>query len=245
MTFSPPHATTEKDKARDTKKAKKVTADAKAKTQKPGFFALEWVDIDVLDDEVERPKTFKLVRVIQTQVVTIVMLTFVLLAGTPFFQTIFQYYAIDPSRHIVRLVPLAKPNMTNQAVLSWAANSITEIMTFGFGDYRHHLRDQEIRFTPEGWASFVKAFDKMEVGVVFRERQLVLTTVPSDQPVITKQGDKNPEHNYEWEVQMPIIMTYATNNNVTRKDAAMVTLTIARVPTSYTAGGVAIKRWMQ
>ncbi len=64
----------------------------------------------------------------------------------------------------MRLIALTMPNMTNQAILSWATNSITEIMTFGFGDYNSHLSDQQVRFTPEGWTSFVNAFNKMEIG---------------------------------------------------------------------------------
>ena len=250
MTFSPPHLNTGKEKPGDAKKKAKKEKKAAAQAAKPGkkklgFFSLGAVDADILDDNLERAKTFKLLKTIHAQVIALVVLTIVLIGGEPFFQTIFFYYAIDNSRHIVRLVALSKPNLTNQAILSWAANSITEILTFGFGDYVDHLRAQQIRFTPEGWASFVKAFQDNAVGKQFKERQLVLTTVPSDQPVITKQGDNNPDHNYEWEVQMPIIMTYATNNNVTRKEKDMVTLTIARVPPSYSPGGIAIKQWIQ
>ena len=85
-----------------------------------------------------------------------------LIAGTPFFQTIYMYYAVDrPARGPAS--PASHANMTNQAILSWATNSITEIMTFGFGDYVPHLRSQQNRFTSEGWAGFVGAFDKMKL----------------------------------------------------------------------------------
>ncbi|MDP9127412.1 MAG: DotI/IcmL family type IV secretion protein [Pseudomonadota bacterium] len=245
MNFSPAHSAPTQAQKNETKKTKAAAKAALSVDKiRRHFFSPEPVLVDVVDGEAEQKRIKRLFRIIQTQVVLVAALAVTLIAGTPFFQTIFQYYAIDSSRHVIRLVPLSMPNMTKQAVLSWATNSITEIMTFGFGDYRQHLREQNLRFTPEGWRSFVHAFDNMNIGEVFRERQLVLTTVPSDTAVILSQGP-NSDQVYEWKVQMPIIMTYATNNNVTRKDTAIVTLTISRVPPTYNPGGIAIKAWVQ
>jgi hypothetical protein len=43
---------------------------------------------------------------------------------------------------------------------------------------------------------------------------------------------------------MPVIMTYTTNDNVTRHDQASITLTIVRVPASESPAGVAIQSWV-
>jgi hypothetical protein len=145
-------------------------------------------------------------------------------------------------RKTKQLTPLIVPNMTNQAILSWSTNSITEIMTFGFGDYQAHLREQRGRFTSDGWKAFVDAFDKLGIGQAFRQRQLVLTTVPSNTAVIVWQGN-NKKHVYEWKVQLPVIMTYATNDNITRRQEALIMLTIDRVPSSESPTGVAIQTW--
>ena len=215
------------------------------KPRKPGFFSLDSATEDELDETVEKGKLKRAYRIIHLQLALIVFLAVLLVGAMPFCKTIYQYYAIDANRNVIRLVALPKPNMTNRAVLSWATNSITEILTFGFGDYVPHLRDQQQRFTPDGWKSFVAAFDRSKLGQTFKERQLVLTTVPSDTAIITSQGEDEDTHVYQWKVQMPIVMTYATNDNVTRREKAVVSLTISRVPTNVTPIGVAIKSWTQ
>lgn len=223
--------------------AKPINAKSKKKT-KPAFnfFLGEPLDIDTVDEDVEKAKLKKILRLVQMQALVIVGMGAFFVMGSPFFETVFQYYALDSSQHIMRLVALNKPNMTNQAILSWATNSITEIMTFGFGDYIPHLRSQQKRFTPDGWKGFVTAFDKVQLGQTFKERQLVLTTVPSDTAVILSQGP-TPDHVYEWKVQMPVVMTYATNDNVTHRDHAIIELTISRVDPNDNPSGIAIKNW--
>ncbi|MDE2029422.1 MAG: DotI/IcmL/TraM family protein, partial [Alphaproteobacteria bacterium] len=81
-----------------------------------------------------------------------------------------------------------------------------------------------------------------KIGEAFKERQLVLTTVPSDTPVIVAQG-VNADNVYQWNVQMPVIMTYATNNNVTSQQRAIVFLSIVRVPAEQSPSGIAIRNW--
>ena len=66
--------------------------------------------------------------------------------------------------------------------------------------------------------------------------------MPSNTPVIMGQG-VNIDQIYQWNVEMPIIMTYATNNNVMRKDRAIVSLEIVRVPAEQSSSGIGIKAW--
>ena len=113
----------------------------------------------------------------------------------------------------------------------------------GFGDYESHLKAQRFRFTSEGWESFATAFDDQKIGKSFDKNQLVLTTVPADTPVILAQG-VNKKQAYQWNVQMPIAMTFATNNNVSRHQRGIVTLTIVRVPTDKNPLGVGIQKWV-
>ena len=149
-------------------KPAKAAKTAKAKTHP---FSSDAIHVDIVDDRVEYARVKRVVRIIKLQTTAIVGLVFVLLGGVPFFQPIYHYYALSSSRQVMGLVPLIMPNMTNQAVLSWATNSITEIMTFGFGDYQAHLREQRALYG-EGLEKFVGAFDRMKIGEAFRQRQL-------------------------------------------------------------------------
>lgn len=178
--------------------------------------------------------------IIQTWVIAFLGLVLTLLL--PFTQPINLYYARNSNSKVMPLVGLDVPNMTNRAILSWATTSITEVMTMGFGDIDVRLPKQRPRFTKKGWDAYIKVFLLQKIGETFKQYQLVLTTVPSNTPVIVNQG-VNREATYQWTVQMPVIMTYSTNNNVTRKQRSTVTLTIVRVPAEENSFGIAIQSW--
>jgi len=210
---------------------------------KGGFLADDPVNLDiVVNEQVESTQHRRLLSVVFVQTVVVALLSGLLLFMGPVFQPIYNYYALNPAGKMMPLTGLTMPNMTNQAILSWTINSVTEIMTIGFGDYRIKLDRQRVRFTSDGWQNFVQEFLKQDVGEIFKHNQLVLTTVPSNVPVILSQG-KNEDEVYEWRVQVPVIMTYTTNNNVTQRDRTVVTLTIVRVPTKSNSDGIAIKTW--
>lgn len=220
------------------KKAKKA---AQQKTPAAATPSVE-PEIEVFDEKSEEAHRGRMLRLITTQAIASLVLAGGLILTVPFVQPTYRYYAMTPQHKIQPLVSLAMPNMTNRAILSWATTAITEIMTFGFADYSPHLLKQKWRFTPEGWNSFALAFIELKIGETFVQNQLVLTTVPSDTAVITRQGETT-DRVYEWDVQMPVILTYATNNNVTRRERSVIQLTITRVSPLKNPTGVAIKTW--
>jgi hypothetical protein len=196
----------------------------------------------VSNDVAEQAKRDRLLKRIHVQAILIIILTGLLILGMPFFRPLYHYSAVDTQHRQKQLIALTMPNMTNKAILSWSTTSITEIMTMGFGDYLPHLKQQRSRFTPDGWGSFSEAFDKEKIGDKFQKSQLVLTTAPCNTAVITKQSE-NERHIYEWTVQMPVVMTYATNNNKTEHQKTVIELTIVRVPSSQSPAGIAIDGW--
>lgn len=222
---------------------KSKTSTPAAKPKKPGFFSLDAGRADVAADEAATDERYKkLLQFVMLETVTIAVLSGIFLFAMPFFMPVYEYYAMNPQKQGVQLVALTMPNMTNRAILSWATTSITEIMTLGFGDFENKLGQQQIRFTPEGWDGFRNAFIKQKIGESFKQNQLVLTTVPSNTPVIVAQG-VNENHIYQWRVQMPVIMTYATNNNITKHEKSVIDLTIVRVRAEQSPSGIGIDSW--
>ncbi|MDR3424059.1 MAG: DotI/IcmL/TraM family protein [Alphaproteobacteria bacterium] len=198
---------------------------------------------DACDESAASSEFNRLKKMIGIQSWVIGALALVLLLLLPFAKPIYVYYARKPNGRTLQMVGLTMPNMTNRAVISWTTTSITEIMTMGFGDIDVKLPKQRWRFTKGGWKAYLKAFVGQKIGETFKENQLVLTTVPSNTPVITGQG-VNPDQVYEWVVQMPVIMTYMTNDNVTRRQRAFVTLHVVRVSAEDSPSGIAIKDWI-
>lgn len=197
-----------------------------------------------VSDEQPLVSAFKrLRRRVVFQTWTLLVCAAVLIFALPFSETIYLYHAVTPDRRVKPLVGLVMPNMTNDAILSWAATSVTEVLTMGFGDIRDRLPIQRARFTKVGWDAYMKTFQKMEIEKSFKESQLVLTAVPSNPPLIVRQGLHYELQRYQWVVQVPVVMTYATNNNVVRKVNSTVNLTIVRVPVTDTFSGIAIQDW--
>jgi intracellular multiplication protein IcmL len=196
----------------------------------------------LLNEDLALAKFGRLKKIVAFQTWVIAGLGFLVIITAPFAHPINLYYAINPAKQTMQMAGLTMPNMTNRAVLSWAVNSITEIMTMGFGDMDSKLPKQRVRFTSDGWDAYITAFIRGKIGSKFKENQLVLTTVPSNTPVITAQG-VNEYHVYQWMVQMPVIMTYATNNNVTSQKRAIVQLIITRVDSKDSPYGIAIDKW--
>lgn len=197
-----------------------------------------------VDETAYAEKRKNLIRLIQRQGYAIFALLLLVIAILPFVHPINNYYTRVPGTEVQpeTLVALDEPNTTDQAVLSWAATAITEIMTFGFGDIDERIVSQEDRFTPEGWDSFVKVLREQKMRSEFKMRQLVLTTVPADLPVIAAKGI-DEDGDYTWVVEMPVVMTYTTNNNVSSDKREIVRLTIARIAAKGDKPGIGIKMW--
>lgn len=215
-----------------------------------GFLEIDQPDKDfILNVKVERARFKAAFNKVRRRAFIILVLVIVNIGAAPFLKPIHHHMAMNTERKTMPMVGLLEPNQTDQAILSWAATGITEIMTFGFGDFDSRILAQRSRFTKDGWTSFVDALLRQNLREGFKMRQLVLTTVPTDSPVIVAKGfAKNKEgledeESYRWIVEMPIIMTYLTNNNVSSARKGIVRLTIVRVPSKDNIAGIGIKTW--
>lgn len=195
----------------------------------------------IVDIKTERLKWRKLVRLVRIQAFVILALVAFFIFAIPVIRPIHSYWARPETGQPFSIASMSEPNLTDQAVLSWSVLAITEILTFGFGDVDQRILAQRERFTDDGWTSFLKGFVETEFYDRFKGNQLVLTTVPTNSPVIVSKGEENDE--YLWIVEMPIIMTYATVDNIAHRKRGIVRLTIARIPSSQNKYGIGIKYW--
>jgi len=212
---------------------------AASKVPLPTIFATPPITVDLVNEQLELGRINTLIKKLTIKAYIISTLGVLLAFGSPFFAPIYIFHAITPEGKVTDLVPLNIPNLTNPAVVSWAASSTTEILSFGFGDVDAKTIAQKKRFTTDGWREFVKAFLGAGIRETLKQSQEVMTTVPSDTPVIISQG-VNEQHIYQWKLEVPIITTYAANNNVIRPEAALVEMTIVRVSHDISPAGIAI-----
>ncbi len=152
-----------------------------------------------------------------------------------------RYFATTNDGRLVPMVSLNEPNLSTPALMSWAAQSATEVMTFGFHDYRRRLQEASRNFTRIGWASFTSALDKSRIMEMVEANQQVVTAAPRSAPILISEG--LVDGRYQWQVEIPMVITYQAGSQ-TRADNLVITLLIVRVSKLESPNGVGIEQWI-
>jgi len=152
-----------------------------------------------------------------------------------------RYFATTEDGRLVPMVALSEPNLSTPALMSWVAQAATEVMTFGFNDYRRRLQEASRNFTRRGWESFTGALERSRIIELVEANQQVLTAAPQGAPIVVSEG--LVAGRYQWEVQMPLVLTYQAGAR-TRTDRLLVTIVSVRVPRLESANGVGIEQWV-
>jgi intracellular multiplication protein IcmL len=152
-----------------------------------------------------------------------------------------RYFATTEDGRLIPMVALNQPNLSTPALMSWVAQSATEVMTFGFNDYRRRLQQSSKNFTRRGWESFTQALQRSRIIEMVEQNQQVVTAAPQGAPVLESEG--LVQGRYQWVVQVPMILSYQSGSK-TRADEMLVTVVVVRVPRLESANGVGIEQWI-
>ncbi len=152
-----------------------------------------------------------------------------------------RYFATTEDGRLIPMVSLIQPNLSPPALMSWVAQSTTEVMTFGFNDYRRRLQESSRNFTPQGWESFTKALQGARMIESIEANSQVITAAPRGAPILQSEGVVGGR--YQWIVQIPMVLTYQSGSK-TRTSQWMVTLVVVRVPRLESPNGVGIAQWV-
>ncbi|HOO81482.1 MAG TPA: type IVB secretion system apparatus protein IcmL/DotI [Alphaproteobacteria bacterium] len=152
-----------------------------------------------------------------------------------------RYFATTEDGRLVPMVPLNEPNLSTPALMSWVAQAATEVMTFGFNDYRRRLQESSRNFTRRGWESFTGALQRSRIIEMVEANQQVVTAAPQGAPIVVSEGIVAGR--YQWQIQMPMLLTYQSGAR-TRTDKLLVTIVVVRVPRLESPNGVGIEQWI-
>lgn len=152
-----------------------------------------------------------------------------------------RYFATTEDGRLVPMVALNEPNLSTPALTSWAAQAATEVMTFGFHDYRRRLQESSRNFTRTGWDSFTKALEKAQVIESVEQLRQVVTAAPDSAPVIVQEGLSRGR--YQWVIEVPLTVNYQAQSG-SRTDRFLIRMVIVRVPRLESPSGVGIEQWL-
>lgn len=151
------------------------------------------------------------------------------------------YFATTEDGRQVPMVPLNQPNLSKPALLSWATQAATEVMTFGFNDYKRRLQEASRHFTRAGWLSFTRALQKADLVTAVTQNRQAISAAPRSAPVLLSEGPINGR--YQWEVQLPMLIKTSFGQG-SKSDSWDLRLIIVRVPTLESPNGVGIEQWL-
>ncbi|MEK7802328.1 MAG: type IVB secretion system apparatus protein IcmL/DotI [Pseudomonadota bacterium] len=152
-----------------------------------------------------------------------------------------RYFATTEDGRLIPMVALSEPNLSIPALMSWSAQATTEVMTFGFNDYKRRLQEASRNFTRVGWVGFTNALEKSRIIEMVETNQQVVSAVPASAPILVNEGLVGGR--YQWQVQVPMVITYQAGAAV-RVDKMIVNLTVVRVPKLESSNGVGIEQWI-
>ena len=152
-----------------------------------------------------------------------------------------RYFATTEDGRLIPMVALNQPNLSTPALMSWVAQASTEVMTFGFNDYRRRLQEASRNFTRRGWESFTQALQKSRIIEMVEVNQQVATAAPQGAPILVSEG--LVAGRYQWVVELPLIVTYQSGakSSVT---SLIVTVVVVRVPRLESPNGVGVEQWI-
>lgn len=195
----------------------------------------------ILRNEYYRDGYRTLLKVALFEAAIIVGLIFAMLFVIHVHQPENRYFATTEDGRLIPMVALNQPNLSNPALMSWVAQASTEVMTFGFNDYRRRLQEASRNFTRRGWESFTEALDLSGILGMMESNNQVINAAPSGAPVLKSEGVVRGR--YQWVVQLPMVLSYQSGTQ-TRSDSILVTLVVVRVPRLESPSGVGIEQWI-
>lgn len=195
----------------------------------------------VVRNEFYRDGYRTMLRVAMLLVMVIIALIGVMVYVIKTNRTEYRYFATTEDGRLIPMAPLDEPNLSSPALMSWVAQASTEVMTFGFNDYRRRLQEASRNFTRRGWESFSSALQRARIIETVEANQQVVTATPTGAPVIQSEGIV--QGRYQWIVQLPMSLTYQAGAK-TRTDNLLVTLVIVRIPRLESPNGVGIEQWI-
>lgn len=152
-----------------------------------------------------------------------------------------RYFATTEDGRLIPMVALNEPNLSTPALMSWVAQACTEVMTFGFNDFRRRLQEASRNFTRRGWESFTQALQRSRIIEMVEANQQVVTAAPAGAPILESEGLVNGR--YQWIVQLPMIVSYQSGAR-TKSDNLLVSVVVVRVPRLESPNGVGIEQWI-
>ncbi|MFZ6733172.1 DotI/IcmL/TraM family protein [Undibacterium sp. Ji42W] len=148
------------------------------------------------------------------------------------------YIAAENDGRIIELRPISRPTISKNALLTWAAESVTSIFTYDYVNYRKQFQGNVDYFSAEGWQAYMEQLDKSGTLQTVKEKSMLVSAVVTSSPVITGEAPVNGV--YMWKVEMPIDVTYTPFGQSPIKQKLIIKMNLRAISPLENPRGVVI-----
>lgn len=151
-----------------------------------------------------------------------------------------RYFAATPDLRLAPLVPLDRPVLTQEGLLTWASDTITGAMSLNFLEWREKLESIRPNFDDEAFKSFLASLGSSGVLDMIREKRLSASAITTRAPVIIASGLVGGTAT--WRIEFPLIVSYESSQGVESTQRLVATVLVRRASTVKTPRGVVMQQ---
>lgn len=150
------------------------------------------------------------------------------------------FFAATPDLRLAPMIPLDRPVLSQQGLLTWASNTITEAMSLDFLEWRKKLEDLRPNFSSGAYTSFLSSLQSSGILDLIRDKRLSASAVTTQAPVIIASG--MVEGKATWRIEFPLLVSYESSIGVENTQHLIATVLVSRASTVKTPRGVVIEQ---
>jgi intracellular multiplication protein IcmL len=151
-----------------------------------------------------------------------------------------RYFAATPDLRLAPLIPLDKPVLTQQGLLNWVAETISNAVSLDFLEWREKLTRTREHFEEEAFASFLASLQSSGVLDMIRDKRLSVSASVTRAPVIIASGLVGGKAT--WKIEFPLVVSYESSQGVESAQNLMATVLVCRASTVTSPRGVVIQQ---
>jgi intracellular multiplication protein IcmL len=151
-----------------------------------------------------------------------------------------RYFAATPDLRLAPLIPLDRPVLTQQGLLNWVSETITNAVSLDFLEWRDKLSRVRENFEDEAFKSFLSSLQSSGILDMIRDKRLSVSAVVTRAPVIIATGLVGGKAT--WKVEFPLVVSYESSQGVESTQHLLATVLVCRASTVTSPRGVVIQQ---
>ncbi|PKU21992.1 DotI/IcmL/TraM family protein [Telmatospirillum siberiense] len=152
-----------------------------------------------------------------------------------------RYFPTGAGCSLTEMVPLNKPNLTDNRILNFAVDAVTQAHTVRHDTWRADYERTRPFFTEAGWRTFLELLQSGGTLDFIRNGRVITRGFLAGQPpVIIERGVSPQTGVYTWVVRFPFNVSYETAS-ATKVQRMLAKVTIVRMNTLENPEGIGIE----